>query len=92
MNLLDPKNCNKAKCKTCIFGPTPLELSPGRMDEIRNYLITMRKSHICHTTDKTCYGALELQARTLYILELIPENSVDSMLIQAQKVLLKSGK
>lgn len=77
-------NCNKAKCKTCIFGPTPLEISPWRRHEIILYLVSFESSHICHTTEKTCYGAMELQAKTLHAKGIIPEPTPESMLEVAQ--------
>lgn len=86
-NRLHPDNCNKAKCKTCIFGPTPVELTPERKAEIIDYLITFKSSHICHTTEKTCYGALELQAKTMAAMHIISEPTVESMLTQANKYL-----
>ena len=82
---LKPENCNKAKCKTCMFGPTPIQISPARMTEIHNYISKFESSHICHTTDKTCYGALELQAKILFALGAIKENSIEAMLKEAQK-------
>lgn len=85
MQRLNPENCNKAKCKTCIFGPNPIQLSPERMVEIHTYLSKFESSHICHTTNKTCYGGLELQAKILFYLGRIRENSVEALLIEAQK-------
>lgn len=88
-NFLDPKNCNKAKCSTCIFRTDGkgLVLSQERRNEIEAYLITGKSSHICHTTDMTCYGALEFQSSMFYRMGLIPENSVISLLETAKKYL-----
>lgn len=71
-NRLDPKNCNKTFCKSCIFHPDSSKrviLSPEREAEIKEYLMTFKSSHICHQTDLTCYGALELQAKTAFNME-----------------------
>lgn len=84
---LRPENCNKAKCKTCIFGPTSIQLSPERLQEIHNYLSRFQSSHICHTTNKTCYGALELQSKILHSVEVITEPTVEAMLKKANEVL-----
>lgn len=86
---LDPENCNKSKCKTCIFGETPLRLSEQRMQEITSYLVNFEASHICHTTNRTCYGALELQARILFVKGHIDSPSVESMLEEASKYIRK---
>lgn len=87
MNFLDPNNCNKAKCKTCIFGDTPIELSPERIEEIRSYLINFEASHVCHTTDKTCYGALEFQSKVLYAAGIIEVPTVNAFLQKAKTIL-----
>lgn len=88
MNHLAKKNCNKAKCKTCIFHTdgNQVELSPGRIDEIKAYLIGS-SSHQCHTTNLTCYGALEYQADIFHRLKWIPEPTVYSLLNTAKKTL-----
>lgn len=86
-NRLAKDNCNKSKCKTCIFGENPLGLSNQRMSEIKSYLSKFESSHICHTTNKTCYGSLEYQSNILYNLGLIKENTVDSMLNAAKQIL-----
>ena len=91
-NRLKPENCNKAKCKTCIFGPTPIKLTQGRINEIVSYLVKGESSHICHTTNLTCYGALELQAKTFYTFGLIPVPTVDSLLATAQAYLKSENK
>jgi hypothetical protein len=85
MNQLAPQNCNKAKCKTCIFGNTPVHLSKERINEIHLYLAKFEASHICHTTNLTCYGALEFQAKILHAMGLINNNTVESMLAEAAK-------
>jgi len=87
MNRLAHDNCNKAKCKTCIFGNTPVQLSPERIQEIHTYLANFTASHIFHITNKTCYGALEYQARILYAMKLIPEPTVESFLVTAKQTL-----
>ena len=84
-NQLKPENCNKVKCKSCIFGPNPVHLSEERKREIINYLSKFESSHVCHVTDKTCYGALEFQARILFYKKIIPEPTVESLLKEAQK-------
>lgn len=89
-NFLAPENCNKAKCKTCMFGPTPIQLSPERLQEIKNYLASGESSHVCHTTNKTCYGGLEFQARIFHSLTIIAEPTVDCLLETAAKFLSKA--
>ncbi len=89
-NFLKSENCNKSHCKTCIFHPIPenrIHLSESRINEIKHYLSTFESSHICHNTDKTCFGALQFQANILFGLCLIKENSVKSFLDEAQKIL-----
>lgn len=86
-NFLHPDNCNKAKCKTCIFGETPIDLSPERINEINSYLIKMESSHVCHMTNKTCYGGMELQAKVLCSIGVIEHPTVDCMLTTASKFL-----
>lgn len=86
-NRLSPENCNKAKCKTCIFGPTPVDLTIERKNEINDYLINFKYSHICHTTEKTCYGALELQAKILYGMGVIHEPTPEAMIKVAKQFL-----
>jgi hypothetical protein len=87
---LDPNNCNKAKCKSCMFGDTPIKLSSDRMDEITAYLVKGESSHICHTTNKTCYGALELQAKVFFAHGLLKEPTVECLLATAAEVLGKA--
>lgn len=86
-NRLYKQNCNKAKCKTCIFGPTPILLSNERIVEIHGYLTAFKASHICHTTDLTCYGALEYQAKILHAVGIINYPTVEELLITAAQIL-----
>lgn len=88
-NRLLPENCNKAMCKTCIFqtNGNQVTLSPERTGEIMGYLVTGESSHICHITDKTCYGALQLQARVFHAVGLVPEATVESFLSTAGSVI-----
>ena len=88
-NRLKPENCNTQKCVSCIFRTDGANAKIGekRMDEIRNYLATGKSSHICHKTEKTCFGALEYQADVFNRMGIIPENSVDSLLKTAEKFL-----
>jgi len=88
-NFLDPKNCNKRKCKTCIFRTDGkgLKLRHERMAEIQGYLSSGENSHICHTSEKTCYGALEYQATVFYRMGSIEEESVKCLLETAKKYL-----
>lgn len=86
-NRLHPDNCNKAQCKTCIFGPSPVQLSPERSAEIHQYLAAGESSHICHTTGKTCYGSLHFQAKIFHASGIIPEPTVESLLATAAKFL-----
>lgn len=83
---LHPDNCNKAMCKTCIFREdgNQLQLEPGRLNEIKGYLIAS-SSHICHTTNKTCFGALSFQAMIFFRIGMIPEESVQSFLATAKE-------
>ena len=91
-NFLSPENCNKAMCKTCIFQTNgqAIQLSVGRIDEIKSYLATGESSHVCHTTNKTCYGALSFQANVFKALGIITENTVNCLLETAAKHLNKS--
>ena len=84
---LHPDNCNIAKCKSCIFGADPVNLSTGRMVDIQGYLAKGEASHICHTTGKTCHGALEFQAKIFHAAGIIPEPTVDCLLSTASKFL-----
>lgn len=84
-NRLKPENCNKAMCKTCMFGKTPVHLSPERLTEIHKYLANFESSHVCHTTNLTCYGALQFQAKILYSRKMIPEATVEALLKEASK-------
>jgi hypothetical protein len=88
VNRMDRSFCNKAKCKSCIFHTdgNALALEPGRLDEIKAYLLGS-SSHICHTTNLTCYGALEYQAEMFYRLNWINEPTVDCLLDTAKKLL-----
>lgn len=85
MNFLDPENCNKSKCKTCIFGDTPVELTAERINEIHGYLVRLESSHVCHTTNKTCYGGLELQAKIMHAIGIIEQPTVELFLTTAKK-------
>jgi hypothetical protein len=75
-------------CKTCIFREdgNQLELEPGRLDQIKAYLIGS-SSHVCHTTEKTCYGALTFQAQIFHRMGWIKENSVQCFLETAKAIL-----
>jgi hypothetical protein len=84
---LKPENCNKAKCKTCIFGKTPVKLTEARREEIMLYLSRFQASHICHTTNLTCYGALEFQSRILHAIGEINEPTPEAFLKEVAKVL-----
>lgn len=89
-NRLLPKNCNKKHCKTCIFHPDhkkALKLSPERMTQIQRYLVNFEASHVCHVTEKTCFGALELQAKTAFLIGLTSAPTVESYLETAKKYL-----
>lgn len=86
-NFLLPENCNKAKCKSCMFGPTPINLSPERLKEIKDYLSSGTSSHICHTTNKTCRGGLEFTAKAFYDKGFIPEPTAESLLETANAFL-----
>lgn len=88
-DFLSPENCNKAKCKTCIFGDTPVKLSPEREAEIQLYLATGAASHVCHTTEKTCYGALEYQAKIFHGIGILKYPTVECLLQKAKEVLNK---
>ena len=87
-NQLNVENCNKSKCKSCLFGPTPIQLTPERLEEIHGYLSRFESSYICHTTNKTCYGGMELQAKILYSLKLLPDPTVGAFL-KAAKIALE---
>jgi len=86
-NRLNPQNCNKSHCKTCIFHPNfekRIKLQQERINEITEYLATFKSSHICHVTNKTCYGSLEFQANILFGIGIINENNVNSLLETAK--------
>lgn len=87
-NRLDPANCNKAMCKSCIFREDgkQVQLAPGRLDEIKAYLIAS-SSHECHVTNKTCFGGLTFQATIFYRMGWIPEESVESFLLTAKQTI-----
>lgn len=70
---------NTAQCKTCIFGPKPLELGETRMLEIITYLANGTR-HICHTTNKTCFGALEFQSKVFFEMKIIQEPTVECLI------------
>lgn len=89
-NRLDPKNCNKAMCKSCIFGPTPIKLTQARMNEITTYLAEGSSSHVCHTTNLTCYGALQFTAQIFHARKIIPKPTVESLL-ETAAIYLKKG-
>lgn len=86
MDYLKPENCNKIKCKTCIFRTdgNQFVLSEMRLKEINSYLKNFESSHVCHLTEKTCYGGLEVTAQALFEKGLIPNNKVETMLEIAQ--------
>lgn len=86
-NRLRPENCNKAMCKTCIFqtNGNQVQLSQERYDEITGYLASGKSSHICHTTNLTCYGALQFQAKIFHAMHIIPEPTAESLLATAQQ-------
>lgn len=86
MNFLKD-NCNKTHCKSCIFHPDVSKrtrLSENRIKEINDYLNSLKSSHICHQTEKTCYGGLEVQAKSMFEKNLIPEPTVKSLLDTAK--------
>jgi len=87
MNYLDKTNCNKAKCKSCMFGNNPISLSEERLKEINGYLTGLQSSHVCHVTNKTCYGGLEVQAKQMHQLGITPDATVETFLNTARQVL-----
>jgi len=92
-NRLDAKNCNTTFCKSCVFHPNEknrLNLTAYRVEEITGYLATLKNSHVCHVTNKTCYGGLVIQARSAFALKIIPQNSVESFLETAKSFLFKN--
>lgn len=51
------------KCRTCILGPSPLELAPGRLEEILKYAL-QGTQHGCHTNeDYACRGVADVQLK-----------------------------
>lgn len=64
-----------------------IELTEARIVEIKNYLTGLQCSHLCHVTNKTCYGGLVIQAEMLHRLGIIENNTVESFLNKAQEVL-----
>ena len=93
-NFIARENCNTKKCKSCIFRTDgkQLVLAPQRMSEIQAYLGTGQSSHICHNTERTCYGALEYQAMIFYRMGIIKEESVDCLLDTAKTYLDEHNK
>lgn len=89
MDYLKKENTNSKKCKSCMFNYNEhsVELSPERMAEILNYLVTLKQSHVCHTTNKTCYGGLEVQARVMYAKGLILQPTPESLIETANMIL-----
>jgi len=90
MNFLSEENCNKTHCKSCIFHPDfdkRINLEENRINEIKKYLSEFQSSHICHNTNKTCYGGLQFQANILFAMNIIEENSVESLLLTAKNYL-----
>ncbi len=89
-DFLKPENCNKVKCKSCPFNYNEhsVKLSKERLEEIICYLTRFESSHICHTTNKTCYGGLELQANQLFKIGIIKKPDVETMLEAASKHLM----
>ncbi len=90
MNQLDVNNCNKTHCNSCLFHPEEnkrIKLEEYRIIDIKDYLASFRSSHICHVTNKTCYGAMEYQANILFSMGLIEANTVESFLKTAKEIL-----
>jgi len=100
MDYLKEENCNKKHCKTCIFHPDAsrrIHLSDARTAEINAYLKSFKSSHVCHQTEKTCYGGLEVQAKTMFEMKLITEPTVDCFfsdrkIISKMKGILRQNK
>lgn len=91
-DMLSPQNCNMAMCKSCIFRTDgkAVQLAPRRMEEIKKYLIGS-SSHVCHVTNKTCYGGLSFQAMIFYRMGLIEEETVGCFLRTVAMVLNKKS-
>ena len=81
-------NINASKCKSCMFGDNPIQLSEKRLAEINGYLKDLSSSHICHTTNKTCRGGAEVQAKEMFERGIIPEPTVECM-VNVFKVIQK---
>ena len=89
-DFLKPGNYNTRHCKSCIFHPDPnrqFELRTYRCDEITKKLAQLKVSHICHVSLKTCYGAMELQAKVLYAQGILKEPTPECMVATAQACL-----
>ena len=88
VNRLAPENCNSKKCKTCIFHTDGRAhpLAAGRLEQIKAYL-AQGVNHECHTTHRTCYGALEYQAVLFHRMNLIQEPTADCLLREARAAL-----
>jgi hypothetical protein len=69
------------------YNENSVKISPERLNEIHEYLANGESSHICHTTNKTCYGALEYQSEIFNRLGLIPEPTVECLLTTAERIL-----
>lgn len=86
-DFLKKENCNTRHCVSCIFHPQEekrIKLSPERIEEITNYLERLETSHVCHVTNKTCYGGLEVQAKSLFKRNIISEPTVNKFLETAK--------
>lgn len=93
MNYLKEENCNKTKCKSCIFRTdgNQVVLSNERMAEILSYLTKFESSHICHVTNKTYFGGLEVTAQALFDKGVLPDNKVETLLTISNYYLNKKG-
>ena len=72
-------NINKQKCKSCMWGETPIQLREGRVEEITEMITSGTAMQICHTNNRTCRGGAEVLAKHLHEKGQLPEPSVSML-------------
>lgn len=77
--------CNAKKCGSCMFGPKPIDLLPGRLQEILDMLAS-GGNQICHGTNNAtiCRGGRDLQLKMFFAKGII-EAPTDEALAKAMQ-------
>lgn len=75
---LNIRPCNKAMCETCIFRDNQKVITNGRLTEIKTYLIR-GTPHVCHKTNKHCYGGRDFQAKIFHSMGIISEPTAECL-------------